>query len=220
MTSRSCLPSWREPSASTAMFFLDLPGSRESETIWRIYIRKFGLDPAQQRPQDRDLDRRRDPVLLPALGLARHPSYGGRQRTSSRWPSLRASRWSACGTGRQADACRPTDRASIRAWLPAPARRDAASIAATRRSTDSRALEPADAVALFAQFAECTPAFDSANCANFASHFPFSGTSLKAPLVDPPHHPIVTARRSHVRSNQDHRPRCRLLPQYESSSPC
>ena len=36
------------------VFFLDLPGSRERETIWQIYIRKFGLDPAQQRPQDRD----------------------------------------------------------------------------------------------------------------------------------------------------------------------
>ena len=28
------------------VFFLDLPGSRERETIWQIYIRKFGLDPA------------------------------------------------------------------------------------------------------------------------------------------------------------------------------
>ena len=36
------------------VFFLDLPGSRERETIWQIYIRKFGLDPAQQKPQDRD----------------------------------------------------------------------------------------------------------------------------------------------------------------------
>jgi SpoVK/Ycf46/Vps4 family AAA+-type ATPase len=36
------------------VFFLDLPGSRERETIWDIYIRKFGLDPAQRRPQDRD----------------------------------------------------------------------------------------------------------------------------------------------------------------------
>jgi len=36
------------------VFFLDLPGSRERETIWQIYIRKFGLDAAQQRPQDRD----------------------------------------------------------------------------------------------------------------------------------------------------------------------
>jgi SpoVK/Ycf46/Vps4 family AAA+-type ATPase len=36
------------------VFFLDLPGSRERETIWQIYIRKFGLDSAQRRPQDRD----------------------------------------------------------------------------------------------------------------------------------------------------------------------
>jgi hypothetical protein len=36
------------------VFFLDLPGPREREAIWQIYIRKFGLDPAQRRPQDRD----------------------------------------------------------------------------------------------------------------------------------------------------------------------
>src|SRR5271168_4203728 len=36
------------------VFFLDLPGPNERETIWRMYIRKFGLDPDQRRPQDRD----------------------------------------------------------------------------------------------------------------------------------------------------------------------
>ena len=37
-----------------AIFFLDLPGSREKEQIWRLYLERFGLDPAQKRPADRD----------------------------------------------------------------------------------------------------------------------------------------------------------------------
>ena len=37
-----------------AIFFLDLPGSREKEQIWRLYLERFGLDPAQKRPSDRD----------------------------------------------------------------------------------------------------------------------------------------------------------------------
>jgi SpoVK/Ycf46/Vps4 family AAA+-type ATPase len=36
------------------VFFLDLPGPRERETIWQMYVRKLGLDPAQRRPQDRE----------------------------------------------------------------------------------------------------------------------------------------------------------------------
>jgi SpoVK/Ycf46/Vps4 family AAA+-type ATPase len=36
------------------VFFLDLPGQRERQTIWEMYIRKFGLDPAQRRPPERD----------------------------------------------------------------------------------------------------------------------------------------------------------------------
>src|ERR1700733_8711705 len=37
-----------------AVFFLDLPGTQERQTIWRMYTRKFGLDPDQRLPQDRD----------------------------------------------------------------------------------------------------------------------------------------------------------------------
>jgi len=37
-----------------AIFFLDLPGSREKELIWRLYLEKFALDPSQRRPSDRD----------------------------------------------------------------------------------------------------------------------------------------------------------------------
>ena len=36
------------------VFFLDLPGHDERQTTWSMYIRKFGLDPEQRRPQDRD----------------------------------------------------------------------------------------------------------------------------------------------------------------------
>ena len=37
-----------------AIFFLDLPASREKEQIWRLYLERFWLDPAQRRPGDRD----------------------------------------------------------------------------------------------------------------------------------------------------------------------
>ena len=37
-----------------AIFFLDLPGSREKELIWRLYLEKFALDASQRRPSDRD----------------------------------------------------------------------------------------------------------------------------------------------------------------------
>jgi hypothetical protein len=33
-------------------FFLDLPGPEEKEAIWRLYLARFGLDPAQRRPRD------------------------------------------------------------------------------------------------------------------------------------------------------------------------
>src|SRR5262245_652158 len=37
-----------------ATFFLDLPGAREKDVIWRMYIDKFGLDADQRRPRDVD----------------------------------------------------------------------------------------------------------------------------------------------------------------------
>ena len=37
-----------------ATFFLDLPAAPEKEQIWRLYTERFGLDPAQRRPADRD----------------------------------------------------------------------------------------------------------------------------------------------------------------------
>jgi len=32
-----------------AIFFLDLPASREKEQIWNLYLERFGLDPAQRK---------------------------------------------------------------------------------------------------------------------------------------------------------------------------
>jgi SpoVK/Ycf46/Vps4 family AAA+-type ATPase len=37
-----------------AIFFLDLPASKEKEQIWRFYLEKFELDPSQKRPGDRE----------------------------------------------------------------------------------------------------------------------------------------------------------------------
>jgi len=36
------------------VFFLDLPGRQEKDAIWRQYVAKFGLNPDQPMPQDRD----------------------------------------------------------------------------------------------------------------------------------------------------------------------
>jgi hypothetical protein len=42
------------PTLLDAIYFLDLPGAAEKEQIWRMYLGRFGLDPAQRRPQDRE----------------------------------------------------------------------------------------------------------------------------------------------------------------------
>jgi hypothetical protein len=36
------------------VFFLDLPGPQQREQIWSMYLRRFGLDPDQRRPESRD----------------------------------------------------------------------------------------------------------------------------------------------------------------------
>ncbi len=36
------------------IFFLDLPGQAEKDAIWSMYVARYGLDPSQRRPQDRD----------------------------------------------------------------------------------------------------------------------------------------------------------------------
>src|SRR3954466_9683611 len=37
-----------------ATFFLDLPGPEQRQAIWRMYQARYGLDPAQRRPEGRD----------------------------------------------------------------------------------------------------------------------------------------------------------------------
>src|SRR5439155_25404942 len=37
-----------------ACFFLELPGAREKEQIWRMYLTKFALDAEQRRPRDQE----------------------------------------------------------------------------------------------------------------------------------------------------------------------
>jgi hypothetical protein len=37
-----------------AVYYLDLPGTAEKETIWPLYLRRYGLDVSQKRPEDRD----------------------------------------------------------------------------------------------------------------------------------------------------------------------
>ncbi len=36
------------------VFFVDLPGQREKQAIWEMYLRKFGLDAKQPKPVDQD----------------------------------------------------------------------------------------------------------------------------------------------------------------------
>ena len=37
-----------------AIYFLDLPASREKEQIWNLYLERYELDPTQRKPSDRD----------------------------------------------------------------------------------------------------------------------------------------------------------------------
>src|SRR5262249_7611217 len=39
---------------SMRLYFLDLPGVKEKEAIWRLYLDRFGLDPGQPRPRDHE----------------------------------------------------------------------------------------------------------------------------------------------------------------------
>ena len=42
------------PTLLDGVFFVDLPGPREKEAIWRMYLARYGLDPGQRRPRDTD----------------------------------------------------------------------------------------------------------------------------------------------------------------------
>ena len=93
-------------------FFLDLPGPAEKEAIWRMYLERFGLDPDQRRPRDRDWTRRRDQGVLPAGGAARRPAgRGGAEHRPGGRDGGRVGR-AAAAAGPPAAACRPTAPAS------------------------------------------------------------------------------------------------------------
>ena len=47
-------PEFTRAERMDATYFLDLPTGREKAQIWQIYLEKFGLEPSQRRPQDRD----------------------------------------------------------------------------------------------------------------------------------------------------------------------
>jgi SpoVK/Ycf46/Vps4 family AAA+-type ATPase len=47
-------PEFTRAGRLNAIFFVDLPGPAERERIWQIHLGKFGLDPEQRRPADRE----------------------------------------------------------------------------------------------------------------------------------------------------------------------
>ena len=54
MTSRNFLRNSVEPSALTGLFFLDLPGREQKQSIWRMYLELFGIDVEQRLPDDQN----------------------------------------------------------------------------------------------------------------------------------------------------------------------
>jgi SpoVK/Ycf46/Vps4 family AAA+-type ATPase len=63
------------------VFFVDLPGRDQKDQIWGIDIRHYGLDAKQVRPGRRQLDRRRDQVVLQAgVALGRAARSGCAER--------------------------------------------------------------------------------------------------------------------------------------------
>jgi SpoVK/Ycf46/Vps4 family AAA+-type ATPase len=47
-------PEFSRAERMDAIFFLDLPSAAERDSIWRIHLAAFGLDPDQRRPVDRE----------------------------------------------------------------------------------------------------------------------------------------------------------------------
>ena len=60
------------------IFFLDLPGSGEKEIIWRLYLEKYGLDPSQRKPSDRDFTGAEIRACCRLAALLDVPLEGGR----------------------------------------------------------------------------------------------------------------------------------------------
>ena len=66
-----------------------------------MYLERFGLDPAQRRPQRPGLHRRRDPGLLPARGAARRAADRGRVEHRARGRHGRRVGRAPAGLGRR-----------------------------------------------------------------------------------------------------------------------
>lgn len=47
-------PEFTRAGRLNAVFFVDLPGPAERERIWQIHLARYGIDPGQRRPADRD----------------------------------------------------------------------------------------------------------------------------------------------------------------------
>ena len=116
------------------IFFLDLPGSAEKDAVWKMYIKRFDLNPDQPKPGDRDwtgaeiksccrlaalLD---VPLIESATNIVPIATTAGESSRS-------------CGHGRAGVALRRTDRGSTRATLAARPRL-VARLLGTRRITE------------------------------------------------------------------------------------
>ena len=80
--------------------------------IWRLYLERFGLDPAQKRPRDRDLTGAEIRSCCRLAALLDVPLVEAAPNIVPVAVTAGESVENACGTGPQADACRPTGPAS------------------------------------------------------------------------------------------------------------
>ena len=119
-----------------AVFFLDLPGPRERATIWPMYLRKFGLDPDQRLPQDRDWT---GAEIRSCCRLAALLDVPLTEAASNIVPVAVTAGEAVekLGSGPAGGACRPGGRGSTRGRATACRSRGGASIAVIRRPTES-----------------------------------------------------------------------------------
>jgi SpoVK/Ycf46/Vps4 family AAA+-type ATPase len=120
-----------------AIFFLDLPSSREKEQIWRLYLDRFGLEASQKRPSDREFTGAEIrsccrlaalldiPLVEAAANIVPVAITAGESVDRLRT-------WRNC-----VGVCRPIGRASTREERTGPAKSAARSIVETRPRTDS-----------------------------------------------------------------------------------
>ena len=117
-----------------AVFMIDLPGRQEKNTIWEMYLAKFGLDARQARPAD---DQWTGAEIRAAAAWRRSWTCRFRKplRMWCRWRSLRPNQSSDCGVGQTAVVSALTSRVSIGTTPPRWSNRAARS-AATLPTTD------------------------------------------------------------------------------------